>query len=174
MSVTHRIEVGNVVAELRNLVLPVGLVLDVVRIDGQNLKLQQTPFNAQMPQPGKLEVEIHNESLAAFLEKQSPAGLKHFAVDIRDGKIFITATKKIVVDVKAKAVCTLRIVNSTQIFVDLETVDVMGGSLKNLVQSQLDEMNPVFDAQDLPVAAQLNSVKASNGKVQIAGTVAPI
>lgn len=173
VSGTLRIQVGSVHAELRKVQLPIGLVLDLIRIDGDALQLQPNPFEAHLPQPGKLEVEIGNESLAAFLESRSPAGLRNFKVDIRDGKVFIQATKKIVVDVKASAVCTLRIEGNQQIFVDLESVDVMGGSLKNLVQSQLDEMNPVFDAKDLPVAAALRSVKSANGKIQIMGSVTP-
>ena len=173
MPEAQRLDVGSVYAELLDVKLPFGLVLDAVRVRGNGLTIQDSPLKFNLPKPGTLEVEIGPRSLAAFLESKSPGGLRNFNVLVHQGIIEITAAKKVIVDVKVVCTCRLRVVDGRQIWVDLETVEVMGGSLKNLIQSQLDEMNPVFDAKDIPIPATLTSVTMDAGLITIRGTVAP-
>ncbi len=150
-----------------------GLVIDRVIASGNRVTVDGPPISIDAPTPGKLRVEITQEALAAFLEKQAPAGLKGFSVVADEGKLVVNAIKKVVLDVKATAVCLLKIVDGKELWVDLQSVDVMGGSLMNLVQSQLDGLNPVFNARELPVNATLTSVEISGGQVVLHGTLLP-
>ena len=99
---------------------------------------------------------------------ESPGGLKDFQVELKDGKIFVRASLMIM---KAHAVCTLRIENKKTLFVDLESVDVMGVGARNLVQSQLDKINPILDTNDLPVDAELTDYEISDGRLVLHGTI---
>jgi len=151
-----------------------GLNVDDVRLAGRGLRLQRKPFEAQVSEPGDLEVFVSEGSLADFLNRLAPAGLTNFSIDARDGKLHVRATKVVLLPIPATAVCTLRVVNQQQLFVDLESVEVAGGaSIKTLIQSQLDRINPLVDAADLPLQAKIDRVTVENGGVVLRGTVSP-
>lgn len=168
-----KLDVGEFSIHLRNVVLPMGLTVDDVRLAGRGLHLEKKPFVARIPEPGQMEVFVSQESLAKFLDAQAPAGLRNFSVQARDGKLFVNAVKTVLVDLKASAVCTLRIADGTKLMVDLQSVDVAGAGIKTLLQSQLDKLNPVLDAADFPIDATLNSVTIDRGGVVLLGQVSP-
>ena len=97
-----------------------------------------------------------------------------FSVRAEDGKLHVRAKKTLLVELKVTAVATLRIVGGKQMWIDVESVDVMGAGAKNLVQSQIAKINPVLDAADLPLDATLESVEVGEGKVVLHGTVSPL
>jgi hypothetical protein len=118
---------------------------------------------------------VSEASLAAFLEAQAPAGLRDFKVEARDGKLYVKAVKTVIVAIPATAVCALRIEDRRRLMVELESVEVAGGtSIKTLVQNQLDRINPIVDAADLPmVQATLDEVRMEGGGVILIGQVQP-
>jgi hypothetical protein len=123
-----------------------------------------------MAQAGTLEALILEPNLAAFLNKQAPGGLKDFQVELKEGKIHVQASVMIM---KASAVCNLRIQDGTTLYVDLESVDVMGVGAKHMVQSQLDKINPVLDTKDLPLDAYLTGYEISEGRLILRGNLSP-
>lgn len=150
-----------------------GLVVDDVRLAGNGLHLEREPFAISVPEPGKLEVFVSDASLGLFLDKQAPAGLKNFRVQAKDGKLNVQAVKTVLVDLKASAVCSLIIEDMTKLVVKLESVDVAGAGIKNLIQAQLDKINPIFDLADLPIKGTLESISMDNGGVVLLGSIAP-
>lgn len=124
-------------------------------------------------EPGTLEVFVSEASLASFLDTQAPAGLKNFKVQARDGKLFVHAVKTVIVDLKASAVCSLVIEDWRKLIVVLESVDVAGAGIKNLIQAQLDKINPIFDLSDLPVNGALETISMEKGGVVLFGSVSP-
>ncbi len=170
---SETLEVGGLEAHLKGVVLPMGLRLDTLDLWGEGLRLQKTPFHIAATQPGRLEATVSESALAAFLESQSPGGLRNFVVRVGDERVHIQATKTMFIEVRANAVCRLRIDEGKRLFVDLESVEAMGMNPTALVQGQLDRINPVLDVRDLPVAAHLTSVQATGGKVLLKGTVDP-
>lgn len=169
------LDVGEFTAHLRDLILPMGLRVDDVRLYGRGLHLEREPFSARLQAPGKLEVFVSEASLAEFLERQAPAGLKDFRVEARDGKLYIKANKTMIVSIPANAVCSLRVEDRRRLMVDLESVEVAGGtSIKTLVQNQLDKINPIVDTADLPmVRGTIDEVKMERGGVILLGQVEP-
>jgi hypothetical protein len=165
--------VGDFSAELRNLVLPMGLNLALVTLKGAGLSWQREPFQINVEEPGAFEAHVTQDDITAFLNKQAPAGLKNFKVEVSEGKLNLDASMKMVFDVPARAVCTLKIVDETKLFVELESVEILGAGAKNLVKSQLDKINPVMDATEFPVHALLSEVVAENGEIVVRGTVSP-
>ncbi len=168
------VNVGHVAARLLSVELPMGLTLDEVMIEGEGLHVEKEPFLIQLKEPGSLEVRVSEASLAAFLSHKSPAGLSNFRVTLGDGLINVQATATMLISINVGAVCTLRIDGGTRLFVELQRVDAIGGpGIHNLVQKQLDAINPVVDVSDLPIGATLLKVEVANSWVHLSGTISP-
>jgi hypothetical protein len=52
-------------------------------------------------------------------------------------------------------------------------VNVLGAGPRQLVQKQLDSINPVIDASELPLNVTLGSVEVGGGKVLLKGRLSP-
>jgi hypothetical protein len=149
-----------------------GLVIDLVELQGQRLNVVAEPIGFNLAEPARLRVLVSEASLAAFLEAQSPAGLQNFEITATGNKLIVVATKRVIVEIRATAICSLRIADGTKLYVDLDSVELPGGgSLTNLVRSQLEAINPIFDLATLPVNARMNSVIAEGGFVVLEGEV---
>jgi hypothetical protein len=150
-----------------------GLVVDEVKVDGQGASIQTSPFSITLEHRAAVEGHVAALDLTDFLNMKSPGGVKDFALSIRDGRLFIEATARVIVEMRAKVVCTLRIHEGTQLFVDLESVDVMGVGAKGMVQGQLDQINPILDTSDLPLSVTLERVVLDHDRIVLYGTAAP-
>lgn len=160
-------------AAFKRLVLPLGLTLDEVRVVGYGAEVTKDPFQIALEKPAELEAELLQEDLQAFLVRTSPGGLQGFKVRMAEGKIYVDARITVLIPVPVSAVCTLRIDGGKRLFVDLESVSVLGGAPKGLVQKQLDAINPVFDMSTLPLEGELTSVDVADGKALLKGTLQP-
>ncbi len=169
----HRVEVGPFAFLVHNVLLPMGLRVSKVDVSGEGAAGTDKPFALSLVSPGRMVAEVLEDDLAAFLEAQAPGGLREFSVRAEDGRLNVRAKKTLLVDLKVTATASLRIVDERQLWIDVESVDVMGAGAKNLVQSQIDRINPVLDAGDLPVDARLETVEVGDGKVVLRGTVSP-
>jgi hypothetical protein len=169
MPAGQSLEVGQVELVLTDLKLSVGLTINAVTLTGNGVTVRSDPVSVLTPVPGALEALILGPNLADFLDRQAPGGLKNFQVELRDGKIFVQANVMIM---KASAVCTLRIQDRRQLFVDLESVDVLGIGAKNMVQGHLDKINPVLDVAELPFDVELTGYEIEDGKLVLRGNVA--
>ena len=161
-------------AAFKRLTLPMGLTLDEVRISGLGAEASKDPFRIALEEPAQLEAELRQEDVQSFLTRTAPGGLQGFNVRMSEGKIFIEARMTVLIPVPVSAVCTLRIDEGKRLFVDLESVNVLGGAPKTLVQKQLDAINPVFDMSTLPVEGELTSVEVADGRALLKGTIRPL
>jgi len=168
---SRTLEIQSFDANLRGLILPMGLRVDSVKVSGFGLKCSYKPFEATSDEPGNLEVFVSEKDLAEFLNKMSPAGLKNVSVEAKGGTLHIRATKTVLIDVKAYAICSLRIADGKKLFVDLESIDIMGAGPKQLIQSQLDKINPIVDTADFPMDATLVTVEVAQGGVLVRGRI---
>lgn len=167
------VRVGETTAVFQRVELPFGLTLREVRLLGRELVvLPEAPY-LQAPGPVPFEVEIADTDLAAFLERRAPGGLRDFFVQIPEGEVHVHATARMLIEIRAAAVCTLRIHEGRQLFVDLVKVDVLGVAARGMVQSQLDQINPVFDVDSVPFPVVLTTVEMGAGRVLLRGTLQP-
>ena len=170
----HNVDVGHIAARLLAVTLPLGLTLDEVLIQGERLHLVHHPFSVSMPDPGSLEVRVSNSSLAEFMERKAPPGLNDFAVRLEEGMIHIDLKASMLISISVTVVCKLTIENRTKLFVELVRVESIGGSgIHNIVQRQIDSLNPILNAADLPIDSNLESVEADNNWLVLKGTIAP-
>lgn len=169
----QHVEVGPFVFGIKDVLLPMGLRVASVDVRGEGGTLDSEPFALRLSVPGSMEARVEEEALAEFLEQQAPGGIHGFSVRAEGGKIHVRAKKTMLVELKITALASLRLVEGRQLWIDVESVDVMGAGAKNLVQSQIDKINPVLDVSDLPVDATLSSVEIGDGRVILRGTVSP-
>lgn len=168
------VQIGSLAATLRKIVLPIGLEIEQVEIEGSGLKLTPEPLEFSLPKPGKLKVTVTETALANFLNKRSPGGLKDFKVRVTGGTVNVEATAVLLIPIKALAKCGLSIrAEGKHLWVDLVSVDVAGIGAKSLVQNQIDQVNPVFDMAQFPITGKLETVTIGEGEVYLTGSVAP-
>jgi len=171
------IPAGLVRASLRDLVLPMGLRVDLVEIVGQNLEIRQEPFEFKIENPATLDVHVTEAALAEFLNAAAPAGIRGFEVRIKPAGIEVEATAKLLMEVRVLAVCTLTVKDQTALYVKLESAEVLSGlkgiSPRSLIESRLQDLNPILDATQFPVAATIDSVSLEVGLLRLQGSVAP-
>ena len=160
-------------AAFRRVKVHIGLVISEVRITGQAAHFVREPFSIKLDEPAEIEAEILQGDVQAMLNAMKPGGLQNFSVTMDEGKVNVDATMQMLLTVPVSAVCTLRIDQGTRLFIDLESVSVLGGAPKSMVQKQLDAINPVFDLAQLPINGTLVSVEVSGGKALLKGHLEP-
>jgi hypothetical protein len=170
----RKVSVGEFESVFRNVLLPFGLMVDVIKISAQESEVGQHPFRVDLKKPGHMLASMSAINLAAFLNKKAPGGLHDFEVKLEGGKLFVSASAKVVVEVRASAVCSLEIRDEKQIWVVLEKVEVLGVGARRLVEKQLERINPVLDADDLPLSIQLESATVSEGELILVGKITAI
>ena len=169
----EQISVGQFEATFRNLKTPIGLVIDEARLTGVNTVVQMDPLRIEMLEPGTIEAKIGEQALAVFLEQKAPGGMRGFEIALKAGKVYVQASITMIIPMKVSAVCSLRIQDERQIFVDLGSVDVMGVGATGLVEGHIARINPVLDVADLPINVRLKTIEVVDGKVVVKGEAKP-
>lgn len=166
---SESIGVGAWAATFAHLETSVGLVIDELTLQADSTRIATDPFSVAM-EPAELEAKISAEAVASFLERKAPGGLQSFAVQLIDGKLIVEASARVIVEIRARVVCTLRIVDGKEIWVDLASADGVPSPVRGLVESNIAKVNPVFDASELPLDVTLTSIAADEGVVTLHGT----
>lgn len=174
MSERKPLDVEALTATFSKVRLPLGLLIDEIAVDGGPARCTFDPFRIHLERPGDLRATISESSVAAFLDEQAPGGLRDFTVRFHGGKVTVQATAKVIIDIRATTVCTLRIVEGKCIYVDLETIDAIGGgAARGMVESQLAKINPIVDARQFPLDVVLTKLEMGDGRLTIFGTASP-
>lgn len=166
-----QLKVGGIDARFNNIELEFGLVVESFEVKSGEARADLDPFRLNLDEPGTARAVVTEKAIGNLLTKQAPGGMKDFSVKISGGYIYVEAKAQIIVTIPVKAVCTLEIEDEKRLMVRLESVDVMGGGPKNLIESQLAKINPIFDAGDLPIDVRLESVEVDAGRVVVLGRV---
>lgn len=153
--------------------LPIGLVVRTLTVSGSQTIIKSHPVSVDMPEAGRFEATVDEASIIAFLTAKAPGGLKDFEVELKDGAINVKAVLKILVEIRAAAVCKLVIKDKRQLWVELESADVLAVGAKSLIKGQLDQLNPLFDVDQLPLPALLEAVAIEDGIIHLTGSVTP-
>lgn len=174
MSESKNVRVGKFEAEFQDLELPFGLTVDIVRLQTSTASLSKDPFRIDLEQPGQVQVLISEPRLGEFLNKEQPGGLRDFEVELKESKVHVHAAFRMIVELRAHAICHLQIRPSKrQIDVVLESVDVMGVGAKNFVQSHIEKINPIVDTADFPLDIEFEAVLIADGKLVLKGSALP-
>lgn len=167
------VRVGSLRAVFEQLVLPVGLVVRSFVVEGANVRFQTGPIQIELDEPGRVEALIDEADVQKLVQSRAGDQLRDLVVRLLPDRIEATATVQVVFAIRATAVLTLRIADGTKLYVDVQSVNVMGSAGQNLVQRQLDAMNPLLDTTTFPLAVRLEQVEIREGELRLTGSVAP-
>lgn len=168
MAERYPLTVGNLSATLTGAELPVGLTLDKIELGGQGIHLAQNPFEFNLKEAGLLRVEVSQASISAFLNHRAPTALSGFNVEIAGGALNVAATANVLLPIRVNATCTLEIEDKRRLYVRLSSVGGLD-MVKGLVQAQLDQVNPVFDVDQFPIATEIDKVTLEEGLIRVEG-----
>lgn len=157
-------------ARASGLKVPAGLTIDSVELSVGQVDVDTEPFALRHGQPGRFEARLGEGSIHAFLSERLPSAIRQIEVEVNDSGLVVRAIAKVLFEIRAVAVCGLRIEDSKRLHVELASVEP-GGPVRGLIEGQLREANPVFDADHLPVPVRLESVAYQAGEIVIFGTV---
>jgi len=160
-------------ATFERLRLPIGLQVQTLTLTGQGVQIGTDPVSIKLDGAGRFEAVVDAASIIDFLTAKAPGGLKDFEVSLTEGKINVKAVLKILVELRAAAVCRLVIREKRQLWVELESADVGTVGAKSLIKGQIDQLNPIFDAKELPLPSSLETVAVEDGLIRLSGTVSP-
>ncbi len=167
---TDSVQLGSLDALVQSLTLPNGLVLDEVRIEIGAASATLNPFALDLDRPGTFEVRVSADSVKSFLELQGVGGMKDVSVTAEGGRISVQGTVRVLVEIRVTATCVLRIEDGKKLFVEIQDLSVPGGMARNLVESQLEKVNPILDLTTAPIDVDLKTSDASDGYVIVSGS----
>ncbi|HEY3781670.1 MAG TPA: LmeA family phospholipid-binding protein [Fimbriimonadaceae bacterium] len=170
MSKKSEVQVGSFEATFRDLLLPFGLRVDAVKLAAQDVKVGQHPFKLNLAKSANVLATVSQGNLSEFLNKEKPGGLNDFEVKLEAGKLYVSATAKVVFDIRANAICSLDIRDGKEVWIVLETVDMLGVGAKGLVEKQLEKINPILDTEDFPFEMMIEKITISEGELILIGT----
>lgn len=155
-----------VAAFAQDVELPMGLILDEVEIRAKNVAWEDS---LSLTTPAEALVRVSEASLQTFVASQLPPIVQNLQVRFVNGLILATASMKVVFEVSATAHLVPEIINGQSIH--LKLVKFEGPSVaRNMLESQIDQRNPVFEASSLPMTINLDRVTVGE-MLEIAGTL---
>lgn len=168
-----RVSLQGIKATLVGLQAPHGPMIDTILIDAENVDIDTKPFALQFRDEAPIEAKIGRESLTDFLNEEQPGGLTDFDLEMRHGLISLAARSTKIIPIPIKAKARLKLVKDSEIHVELEDVQVLGGNPQALVEGLLKKMNPIFQTSDIPLPMKMSSVDVQEGEILVRGTVSP-
>lgn len=165
------LSLGGVNAFLRQIELEMGLLVDEVEIESGAARVGLSPFSFELSEAAPVSVRISASSVEKFLNLKAPSGVKDFAVELKDGKIRIQATVKLVFEIRAGVVCRIEIEGEQKLLVVLESVDSVASMARGMIESQIEKVNPLLDASELPISVHMKTVEIEDGWIQLTGQI---
>lgn len=154
-------------------VLPVGLRVDDLRIEahGPSASHAEGAFVWSATQPVSIVANVHEGSIAAFIEHKAGGTVTGVTVSARDETLAIDATARVIIPVRAAAICRLVVQEGRRLVVEL--VDVSLAPARGVIEAQLEQINPILDVADLPFDAEILSAEAQDGVVTVRALARP-
>ena len=159
------VSIQSAAAIFHNVAFDFGLVVDELELRTGQSDVDIDPFALGLRQPATAVATVTQASIAKVLAARSPDNIRDFEARVDAGQIHVTAKAVVLLPIPVNATCHLEIVGGKQVFVRLDSVEVLGGGAKSLVEAQIEKVNPLFDVSDLPMEVLLTKVEAENGKV---------
>ncbi|MFQ3587969.1 MAG: LmeA family phospholipid-binding protein [Fimbriimonadaceae bacterium] len=159
--------------ELGRMVLPVGLVLDSVRVDAGSARLATDPVSLVLDHPARYQTAISEASVVEFVAPRLPDNLREATLSLLPGEILVTGKFRLLVEIPFRASLALVVVEQRQLRLDVRSIDVLGTGPAQMVQKRLDAINPVFDVADVPFPMTIEEALVDSGVLVLRGELRP-
>lgn len=152
---------------LKDVVLPNRLVIDEIEAEASSVQVRYNPWALALPSGGLVTARISASSLARFLNLISPGGLTDCTVAIREGRIIVEGSKKVIITIRATVSLKLVVEDGRRLRIELLGAEAMGADIKGMIQAQIATINPILNCADLPVEARIESVSADGDWIEL-------
>lgn len=152
---------------------PAGIIVDSIEIVAKEAAYESDPQKFGLKEPALFKGIVLEGDLKKFVCERTPEGIEIDSIKLLPGKIVVEAAVSMIIRVGGTAECSLHVEDQRRLVIRADSVDVMGGSMKSLVQKQLDGMNPLLDVSELPFDIRLHAVEIEAGRIVLGGTLAP-
>lgn len=160
------VEIGSLAGFLGGVKLPNGLFLDEIELQGESVTIETDPLDCAFGQPMRVTVRVSASSLSAFMADQVPDVVRSLQVRFAAGRLLVESRVKFIVDITVEAVCDLEIVDGTELWVRLLSVD-KPGPVHGILESQIEKQNPVFRTSQVPIAMRLVEHRITDQALEI-------
>jgi hypothetical protein len=154
---------------LDEVTLPDGLKIDRLELDAVEIVVSGETQLPRSSRPMNAIAVMTETTLTEYLNAQLPTPIKKVEVTLKDGKVQVAAVAKVLFDIQALAICRMEIRDESELHVVLESLEP-GGPVRAIVEGQLEGINPVLRAADLPLRVRLISADIDNGEIRVLGT----
>lgn len=151
--------------------LPDGLALDRLEIEAADASIELETRTPSLPGGAAARAFLSAAGLQFAIQDRLPALISDLQISLEPGAIIMDCRVKFVFEIPIRARFGLRIVDASKLNIFLIDVD-KGGPVPGLLSGQLDQVNPVFNATDLPVPFSLHAVEIGNDFVVVQGQLA--
>ncbi len=152
---------------LTGVVLPNQLVIDEIEAEASSVQVSYDPWALLLPAGGTVIARISASSLASFLNLISPGGLTDCAVAIREGRVIVEGSKKMIITIRAAVSARLVVEGGEKLMIELLGAEAMGADIKGMIQAQIATINPILNCADLPVKSRIESVIAEGDWIEL-------
>ncbi|MBL8048062.1 MAG: LmeA family phospholipid-binding protein [Chthonomonas sp.] len=146
--------------------LPFGLVVDEISVRATEPVVNLD--NGKIAAIGAQDAFaiVSEASIASYLRPQLPSAVKEADVYIGDGLLKIAAKVVVVFPISVNAYCRLEIVDESRLEIRLHDVEP-GGPVRGMLEKYIDDVNPILQASDLPIALRFTDVQLADGQVRL-------
>lgn len=170
---SHDLHAEALAIDLKGFVLPNGLRIESLHIEGEGVRVQLDPFGWELTKPGKATALCLGSDLINLIADKLPAQVEKIEAEFFDGFVRIDAKARMIVQINVNIEAGLKIVDGKSLHIDLIKVDVGGMGAKGLVEDKIEDANPILDVADLPIDMVLDKVIIDPGGITLNGTVNP-
>jgi hypothetical protein len=142
-----------------------------ISISGQRAAFDASDASIESEAPYEVRVELSEADLCAFVRSQLPDRLRLRDLRVTDAGIEFSADAVVIVSIPVRLLLRLAILNETEIHVVADNVNVLGAGPKQLIANQLQTLNPILKASDLPIGIRFTGITQQTAKLTIFGSL---
>lgn len=166
------IRVTSCAALLCGVQLPFGLEIDEIEITTEPVTID-TKAKSALIESGVFVARISKENLLAFMKKELPPQISQAQLEFVPGKMILTAKVKFIIEMIIEAEIGIEIRDDRFLDAVLLSVD-KPGPVAGIISANLAKQNPLFDIEDLPFEAKIESCIIDSEWVSIVGSGAQL
>jgi hypothetical protein len=155
-------------ATATDITLPMGLRVSQFTVGGGPFRLDLATRQAA-GDPLPFAATVDEDALTEFLVRKGIGGLNGLRCRLAEGFIEVTGRKVMLIEIPVSARVSLHIVEGRQLHIRLESANVLGAGVGNLLETQIAAANPVLDAAEFPVPVRLERVEIGDGWLRLFG-----
>ncbi len=162
-------QIEHLTVTIGRLKIPELPVINQILVAGDQATYREEGAVVETAAPYQVKVEITEADLCAFVRTQLPDRLRLRDLRITEVGIEFSADAVVIVPIPVRILLRLAVLNESEIHVVADNVNVLGAGPKQLISNQLQLLNPILRARDLPVPIRFTGIVHESTVLTITG-----